>query len=81
MLDAKLVIRNFLLSLFFFGFGFVSVQSQQDSPFSKTTLAEKIYLQLDSDIYSVNETIWFKAKVSAAVQNEHTENIKLKNEF
>lgn len=70
MLDAKLKNTNYLFSLFLIAFGLNLLYSQQESPFSKTTIAEKIYLQLDSDIYSVNETIWFKAVVSTAVQNE-----------
>ncbi|WP_045470783.1 hypothetical protein [Winogradskyella sp. PG-2] len=40
---------------------------------SKTSLAEKIYLQLDNTIYQTGEKIWFKTIVSKSFDNSLTD--------
>lgn len=40
---------------------------------SNTSLAEKIYLQLDKDIYPTGSTIWFKAIVTNSFENKPTD--------
>lgn len=39
---------------------------------SNTSLAEKIYLQLDKDIYTTGSTIWFKSIVTNSFDNKPT---------
>lgn len=50
----------------------ISIWSQQDDISSYTSFAEKIYLQLDSDVYTTDNTIWYKAIVTDALQNTPT---------
>jgi uncharacterized membrane protein len=38
------------------------VCAQTTKKYSHNSLAEKIYLQLDSEIYTNNKTIWFKSQ-------------------
>jgi len=49
-------------------FTFTSLLSvaQQNEVVSNAAVAEKIYLQLDSKIYTTDKTIWFKAIVTNA---------------
>src|SRR5664279_3255541 len=49
-------------------FTFTSLLSvaQQNEVVSKAAVAEKIYLQLNSKIYTTDKTIWFKAIVTNA---------------
>ncbi|MFP4844229.1 hypothetical protein [Winogradskyella sp. PE311] len=44
--------------------------SQSIKRYSHNSLAEKIYLQLDNDVYTTNKTIWFKAVIANAVAHE-----------
>lgn len=41
--------------------------SQGNKNYAYASLAEKIYLQLNSEVYTNNETIWFKAIVADAI--------------
>ncbi len=42
----------------------------QDKPVSaQAALAEKVYLQLDSQVYTTSQTIWFKALVTSAANH------------
>ena len=47
----------------------VSIFAQQDDLSSYASFAEKIYLQLDSDVYTTDNTIWYKAIVTNASLN------------
>ncbi|WP_157805299.1 MG2 domain-containing protein [Confluentibacter citreus] len=49
-----------------------NVAKAQTSP-SNTSLAEKIYLQLDKDIYTTGSTIWFKSIVTKSLDNTPTD--------
>src|SRR5690606_8223241 len=40
---------------------------------SNTSLVEKIYLQLDKDIYTTDSTIWFKSIVTKSLDNTPTD--------
>jgi hypothetical protein len=48
------------------------VKSQHTDIFSKSLQAEKIYLQLDSKVYTTDKTIWFKAIVVNAADHTAT---------
>jgi len=48
------------------------LQSQQNVICSNSYLAEKIYLQLDSKIYTTDKTIWFKSIVAIASDHAPT---------
>ncbi len=60
----------FLLALF----TFPSLSSFSQSPYvnSQASLAEKIYLQLDSKVYTTDESIWFKSIVTNAASHVPT---------
>ena len=45
-------------------------QAQTSEIYTHQALAEKIYLQLDSEVYTTDQTIWFKALIRQAV--DHT---------
>ena len=47
-----------------------STFAQSDHIVSQASLAEKIYLQVDADVYSTDQTIWFKAVVLEAVNHQ-----------
>ena len=47
-------------------------QAQQNEVVSQTAFAEKIYLQLDSKVYTTDKTIWFKAIVAQAASHAPT---------
>jgi hypothetical protein len=57
-----------LLPLLFFYLVFQSVPtfSQENPASSPSSLAEKVYLQLDNSVYTTDQTIWFKAIVANA---------------
>jgi hypothetical protein len=46
--------------------------SQNNEEYTHASLAEKIYLQLDSKIYTMDQTIWFKSIVTNAVNHAPT---------
>lgn len=46
--------------------------AQTTKKYSHNSLAEKIYLQLDNEVYTNNKTIWFKAIIANAVSHETT---------
>src|SRR5690606_25627251 len=46
---------------------------ESESIISNTTLAEKLYLQLDKDIYTTGSTIWFKSIVTTSLDNAPTD--------
>lgn len=45
------------------------VQAQSEHIISGAALAEKIYLQLDADVYTTDDTIWFKAVVAESASH------------
>lgn len=45
---------------------------QNSKSFAQSSLAEKIYLQLDNEVYTTNKTIWFKAIIANAALNNPT---------
>ena len=48
----------------------ISIGSSQDiKKYAHNSLAEKIYLQLDSDVYTTDKTIWFKAIILNATSH------------
>jgi hypothetical protein len=47
--------------------------SQFNNIYSHATLSEKIYLQLDSKVYTTDKTIWFKSIVTNALDHTPTE--------
>jgi hypothetical protein len=54
------------LLLFYLVFQSVSAFSQDNPASSHSSLAEKVYLQLDNRVYTTDQTIWFKAIVANA---------------
>jgi len=50
----------------------IAICAQEDDLSSYAALAEKIYLQLDSDVYTTDNTIWYKAIVTNATLNTPT---------
>lgn len=44
-------------------------QAQTSEIYTHHALAEKIYLQLDSEVYTTDQTIWFKALIRQAVDH------------
>ncbi|MEM9681303.1 MAG: hypothetical protein AAF901_13350, partial [Bacteroidota bacterium] len=59
------------LPLLFFTLLLCNVISAQESKkFAHNALAEKIYLQLDNEVYTTNKTIWFKAVVLNAATHD-----------
>jgi len=63
--------KNYVKQFYFlltFLFSIISV-SQSKVLTSKSSLAEKIYLQLDSNVYTTNSNIWFKAIVINATNH------------
>jgi hypothetical protein len=68
-------IRRFLLlgaTVLFLAAGPFSLQAQPDSLQTAASLAEKIYVQLDSKVYTNDKTIWFKAIVTNAIDHAPT---------
>jgi hypothetical protein len=47
-------------------------RSQTNPVFAHASLAEKVYLQLDGKVYTTDQTIWFKAIVTNAVDHAPT---------
>ena len=60
----KSIILMLLLTILF-----LPAFTQSPYLFSQASLAEKIYLQLDSKIYTTDESIWFKAIVTNAASH------------
>ena len=50
---------RFLILILFYASQLSFAQNKKD--YKQTALAEKIYLQLDHEIYTTDKTIWFKA--------------------
>jgi len=46
-----------------------AVRSQTIGSYAHTSMAEKIYLQLDGKVYTTNQTIWYKAIVTNAINH------------
>jgi hypothetical protein len=51
---------------------FISNKSIGQAIISNASITEKIYLQLDKDIYTTGSTIWFKSIVSKSLDNKPT---------
>lgn len=58
-----------IISLFLVTFFSTTVFSQTNKINSPAAMAEKIYLQLDSEIYLAGQTLWFKAIVTSAANH------------
>src|SRR5690606_4593894 len=57
-----------------FNFFCLDVYSQDERRvISNASFAEKIYLQLDKDIYTTGSTIWFKSIVTTSFNNKPTD--------
>lgn len=54
----KYLILSFFLTVFVSG-----LKAQINSDFARNSYAEKIYIQTDNEIYTLNNSIWFKAVV------------------
>jgi len=54
---------RFVLPLFLMVFSFLTPQAQESQVVSYNYLSEKIYLQLDNEVYTNDQTIWFKGIV------------------
>lgn len=64
--------RNFSILLLYFLMAQQPLWSQQSKQYAHNSLAEKIYLQLDNEVYTADKTIWFKAILVNAVTHEPT---------
>ncbi|MBU3821824.1 hypothetical protein KO566_07105 [Flavobacteriaceae bacterium XHP0103] len=65
---------KYTVALFLVLFGFKNAFTQQkDNFYLNTPSPEKIYLQLDKDLYITSSTIWFKAIVTKAFNNTPTD--------
>lgn len=64
--------QKVLLTMSFFMVIIFSARSQSDKLSSDAALAEKIYLQLDNNVYTNDQTIWFKSVVTNAVDHAAT---------
>ena len=64
-----------ILLLFFFSCLLIpSIECfSQDSASSYSTVAEKVYLQLDNKVYTTDQAIWFKAVVANAAYHTPTQ--------
>jgi hypothetical protein len=51
---------------------FAGLAQNNQSSLSNVSLAEKIYLQTDRQVYSTNDTIWFKSIVASAFTHKPT---------
>lgn len=56
------IYRGFIFFILFLNV----LNSQEQKNFTHNSLAEKIYLQLDSEVYTTDNTIWFKAILANA---------------
>src|SRR5690606_20215405 len=63
--------RQIIQLLLIIGLCLSNISYGQNS-ISNTSLAEKIYLQLDKDIYPTGSTIWFKSIVTNSFDNKPT---------
>jgi len=65
--------RNLIyILIFFISLGTKAQETFSNSLDSYASLAEKIYLQLDSKVYTTDKTIWFKAIVTNAIDHAPT---------
>jgi Large extracellular alpha-helical protein len=58
-----------LVTLFFWAYA-LPVHAQFDRFIAHAAFAEKIYLQLDAEVYTTGDTIWFKAVVVEAASHQ-----------
>lgn len=56
------IYRGFIFFILFLNV----LNSQEQKTITHNSLAEKIYLQLDSEVYTTDNTIWFKAILANA---------------
>ncbi len=68
----KKLIQIVVLTISFFVFLACPSRSQHNDIYSHASLAEKIYLQLDSKVYTTDKTIWFKSIVTNATDHTPT---------
>jgi hypothetical protein len=73
MSNIKLFKVNFLALVFSLVFMFISNKTIGQAIISNAYIAEKIYLQLDKDIYTTGSTIWFKSIVTKSLDNTPTD--------
>lgn len=57
-----------LVTLFFWAYA-LPVHAQFDQFIAQAAFAEKIYLQLDAEVYTTDDTLWFKAVVVEAASH------------
>ena len=65
-------IRKVVLFLLLSAFVQVPSKAQTNQLYAHASLAEKIYLQLDSKVYTNDNTVWFKAIVTDAIEHSPT---------
>ena len=66
-------IQFFVLLVGFCVFTICPLWSQDKNVYRDVSFAEKIYLQLDSNVYTTDETVWYKAIVTNAYDHRPTE--------
>ena len=66
------LIRIVILFLSFSSFVCCPSQAQTNQLYAHASLAEKIYLQLDNKVYTNDNTVWFKAIVTDAMEHSPT---------
>jgi hypothetical protein len=71
--NTKLLKVNFLALVISLVFMFISNKTIGQTIISNASIAEKIYLQLDKDIYTTGSTIWFKSIVTKSLDNTPTD--------
>lgn len=68
----KMLIRRMVFTMAVSVFACFPSGSQTVDSYAHASLAEKIYLQLDSKVYTTNQTIWFKSIVVNAINHAPT---------
>jgi hypothetical protein len=68
----SMYLTQFIIALLFSCFALNSSSQIVNEAEGNASLAEKIYLQTDRQVYSTNDTIWFKCIVTNAFNNKPT---------
>ena len=71
-IPSKKLIRFIVLTILFCVLLSFPSKSQINNNYSHASLAEKIYLQMDSKVYTTDKTIWFKSIVTNALDHTPT---------
>jgi len=64
-------LQTFILSIIV-SVPFAGLAQNDQSSVSNVSLAEKVYLQTDRQVYTTNDTIWFKGIVTSAFTHKPT---------